>query len=98
MPPYEAMETVLPDYQYVFVDGQGKQQPSQGRGSPTRAVQRPPPPPQAAPAATSMPGAYTKYAAPTARPAYVFVFLFKVTTVEPHLSGNLRSQTDCPDN
>ncbi|XP_071130011.1 coiled-coil domain-containing protein 33-like isoform X3 [Mytilus edulis] len=54
MPPYEAVETVLPEYQYIFVDpnSQTGQRTTQTQ-SPTIRVRH-----QAPPADTTMPGAY----------------------------------------
>ena len=51
MPPYEAMETVLPEYQYIFVDPRNQTGPKKAP-SPTGRV-RPQPP-----ADTTLPGAY----------------------------------------
>ncbi|XP_069124504.1 coiled-coil domain-containing protein 33-like isoform X4 [Argopecten irradians] len=70
MPPHGAVDSVLPDYQYVFVDPQGKQHAPRGRQpSPTGRVPRPI---QQAPQQTHIPAAYTKYAAPaqSIRPHY----------------------------
>ena len=44
LPPYEAMESILPDYQYIFVDPDNKSGP---------------PKTQRAPASTQMPGGNT---------------------------------------
>ncbi|OWF56529.1 Coiled-coil domain-containing protein 33 [Mizuhopecten yessoensis] len=63
MPPHGAVDSVLPDYQYVFVDPQGKQHAPRGRQpSPTGRIQRQPP--KAAPQQPNVPAAYAKYAAP----------------------------------
>lgn len=48
MPPYEAMDAVLPEYQYIFVDPSN---PNETRKAPSPRTRQPP-------ADTSMPGAY----------------------------------------
>ena len=52
MPPYEAMETVLPEYQYIFVDPSNQGGGPKKATSPTVRIRQQPP------ADTSMPGAY----------------------------------------
>ena len=48
MPPYEAMDAVLPEYQYIFVDPNNPNEPRKVASPRTRQP----------PANTSMPGAY----------------------------------------
>ncbi|XP_060074868.1 coiled-coil domain-containing protein 33-like [Ylistrum balloti] len=78
MPSHGAVDSVLPDYQYVFVDPQGKQHAPRGRQpSPTGRVPRPVQ--KAAP--SNAPAAYTKYAAP-------------VQSIRPHYRDRLRVLPD----
>ncbi|XP_033747042.1 coiled-coil domain-containing protein 33-like isoform X2 [Pecten maximus] len=76
MPPHGAVDSVLPDYQYVFVDPQGKQHAPRGRQpSPTGRVPRQAP--KGAPQQHNAPAAYAKYAAP-------------VQSIRPHYRDRLR--------
>lgn len=64
MPSHGAVDSVLPDYQYVFVDPQGKQHAGR-QPSPTGRVARPT---QRAPVVqNNIPPAYHKYTTPAPR-------------------------------